>query len=45
MNSTNETPVNVTAKKDWSEPVLTSLSVPLDTFNTASTGGDSKGSS
>jgi hypothetical protein len=42
MNSTNETPVNVTAKKDWSEPVLTSLSVPLDTFAIAATGGDAK---
>jgi hypothetical protein len=45
MNSTNETPVNVTAKKEWSQPVLTSLSVPLDTFAIASTGGDATGAS
>jgi len=40
MNSTNQTPAAVTAKKEWSEPMLTSLSVPLDTFNTGATGGD-----
>ena len=40
MNSHNEIPSEATAKKVWSEPVLTTLSVSLETFGPAGTGAD-----
>jgi hypothetical protein len=45
MKSTNEILAEVTAKKEWSTPVLTSLSVSLETFSNSAKGTDGGGSS
>ena len=40
METTNKIPAEVTAKKEWSTPELTSLSVALNTFAVIATGTD-----